>query len=269
MVPSTLLGLALFVVLLAPGLAYVLRHERVVPDPEQSAFRETLRVVFTSVACLTVSGLVFTALRGILPGRTLDIGELVQDPGGFTRGHHVEVAWWSLAFVGFATALGALAADPRLIRRVRKVHAGRWARWLFGQGHIGDFSAWREAITELRDQAKRQRGSEPEQETYIGAQMDDGTYICGYLVSYSPRTTEDEHREMILTRAQVRGTNGKVHPVGSTLTVISARQIVRLDVTHLATPRAEPASDPPASNADETVAVPAQQKSDHAAQVQR
>jgi hypothetical protein len=54
--PIVALGLVLFEVLLAPGLACVLRHERVVPARSHTAFRETLRVVFVSVACLDGDG---------------------------------------------------------------------------------------------------------------------------------------------------------------------------------------------------------------------
>lgn len=234
MIPSSLLGLVLFIVLLAPGLAYVLRHERVVPAPSHSTLRETLRVIFVSIACLTVSGLLFAALRWMLPGRTPNIRGLIQDPAGFAREHHVHLAWWSLALVAFATVLGAVAADARLVRWLRKVRSKKWVCFLLGETHISDSSAWHQAISELRDSDRLQiQRKKPQGETFIGMQMDDGSYIRGYLVSYASGGTEDDQRELILTQAEIRPVNGELQPIGSRLTVISARHIVRLDVTHM------------------------------------
>ncbi len=91
MLPSSISGLLLFVALLAPGLAYVLRHERVVPIAERSAFRETLRVVFVSIACLVVSGVLLAALRWAAPKSTPNVRGLVQDPGAYFQQHHVSL----------------------------------------------------------------------------------------------------------------------------------------------------------------------------------
>ncbi len=45
MLPSTLVSLLLFILLLTPGFAYVLRTERTVPSRQFTTFRETMRVV--------------------------------------------------------------------------------------------------------------------------------------------------------------------------------------------------------------------------------
>ncbi|MFC4092977.1 MULTISPECIES: DUF6338 family protein [Micromonospora] len=80
MIPTSAIGLVLFVTLLSPGLAYVLRHEQVVPAQSLSAFRETLRVVFMSVVCLTATGLLFAVLRFFLPRHTPNVRGLIRDP---------------------------------------------------------------------------------------------------------------------------------------------------------------------------------------------
>jgi hypothetical protein len=82
LIPSSLAGLLLFVVLLTPGRAYVLRYERVVPARSHTPFRETLRVVFVSTACLLIAGLVAAAVRAAIPHHTPHVNHLVQDPGG-------------------------------------------------------------------------------------------------------------------------------------------------------------------------------------------
>ena len=78
--------------------------------------------------------------------------------------------------------------------------------------------------------------------------MIDGKYIRGYLVSYSPRVPEDDQRELILTRAEVRQAKGvTLQPIGSTLTVVPAKQIARLDVTYI-NKDAEPRPVTPSAN---------------------
>jgi hypothetical protein len=121
LVPSSFAGLILFILLLAPGFAYVLRVEKSVPNRDFSAFRETLRVVFVSIVCLFSTGLLFTVLRWLWPEHTLDIRGLIRDPEEFSREHHVQLAWWSIGFITAATLLGACAADPRTVDWIRKL----------------------------------------------------------------------------------------------------------------------------------------------------
>ncbi|MET7708926.1 DUF6338 family protein [Micromonospora sp. NPDC005413] len=250
MIPSSLLGLVLFVVLLAPGLAYVLRHERAVPAPSHSTLRETLRVVFVSVACLTFTGLLSAGLRLACPERTPNVRGLIQDPADFAREHHVQLVWWSLALITFATLLGFFSADPRLLAGLRQMRSKAWAQRLLGDAPIKDSSAWHQAMSDLKSRDHAAIGRKKrEDETFIGVQMDDGTYVRGYLVSYSPGGVEDDQRELILTRAEIRPVDGEIQPIGSTLTVISARHIVRLDVTHLKKREEAFAAELPASSA--------------------
>jgi hypothetical protein len=233
LIPSTAAGFALFVLLLAPGLAFVLRHERVVPAQSYSAFRETLRVVFVSVACLVTAGLAFAALRWALPRYTLDVRAFVQDPAGFAKGHHVSVAWWSLAFIGYATLIGAVAADPRVLERLWSWRSKMLAQALLGStdGRIRNLSAWDRAMGELRPEDAR---------VFAGVQMVDGSYVQGYVASYSPRTSDDENRDLLLAAPEMRTADGKLHPLGATLTVISARHIQRLDISHILDDQAAP-----------------------------
>jgi hypothetical protein len=237
-VPSSLLGLALFVVLLAPGLAYVLRHERVVPARSYSGFRETLRVVFVSIACLTVTGILLAVVRGMYPAYTPDVGEVVRTPSAAIRDHHAELAWWSLGAVLFATLLASVAADPRVLRVGRRASRAKPVRWLTGatDSAIHDVSAWY-AVMHLYDDNK----AGP---VWIGSQLDDGTYIEGQLVTFNAGGEDDADREMVLSEPlRLRTTDGAIHKYGAKFTVISARRIVRLDVTHL-DPDSEPAATP-------------------------
>ena len=248
MIPTSFLTLTLFIVLLAPGLAYVLRHERVIPAALQSAFREPVRVIFVSVVCLTISGLFAALIRWLIPSRTPNFRGLVRDPANFVRDHHVNLTWWALALLAFATLLGAAFGDPRVIRSMRTLRTQAWARWLLGATSIGDFSAWNEALNELPNADPSEQAA-PRLETFIGAQMADGTYVSGYLVSFNPQVTESDQRELILTQAKLRTADNIEADIGSTVTVLSARHITRLDITHL-DPNPTAIADPTETSAD-------------------
>jgi Family of unknown function (DUF6338) len=227
-IPSTLAGLALFLVLLAPGLAYVLRHERVVPAQQYSAFRETLRVVFVSVICLTITGLLAAGLRWLAPSETPDIGRLVEDPVDAVREHYVQFTVWVLALIIFATLLGALAADPRVVRLLHRAEGTRVVRWFSGSTDTGirSVSAWYR-VFHIFD------GNNPGP-VVVGAQMDDGTYVEGRLFSFNATAEEGEDREVLLAAPLYLTTvDGRRHDLFQQFTVISARRIVRLDITHL------------------------------------
>lgn len=236
MVPSSLIGAVLFLFLLAPGLAFVLRRERAVPEAQRSAFRETVQVVAASAISLFVTGLLLAAARAVWPDHTLNVRGLIRAPKTFFLDHHVQVAWWAVASLSAATLLAWIAADPRLPR-------SRIARWLMRSKMVGLLngpsasikrsSAWYE-VAHLFD------GYEPGL-IQVGAQLDDGTYVIGYLDHYNIDTGESPDRDILLHGPLGLVTaDGKKHNLEPTYTVISARRIVRLDFTHLA-PSAKPA----------------------------
>ena len=134
MIPSTVAGALFFLFLLGPGLAYVLRRERMVPESRLSAFRETLRIVAASTVALTASGMLFALLRFLFPHHTVNIRGLVRDPNGFAADHHVHLAWWTIGFFATATLLAWFAADPRVgaSKPAQKIASSRIYRFVVG-----------------------------------------------------------------------------------------------------------------------------------------
>jgi hypothetical protein len=227
LVPSSLVGLALFVVLLAPGLAFALRHERVVPAEEESAFRESLRVIFVSVVCVTLTGLLAAAIRSRYPHSTPNVGTLVRSPAGYARSHYAELTWWALAAVGFATLLAVVAADPRITRNLSRAGESRVARWLTGSTHANIKQGTAVyGLVHMFDNTKSGRGR-----VHITATMTDGTLVHGYLKSYD--VGADEHGEFVLSEPMLTTKNGQT-PYDAHYAVISSSNFTRLDLTHLA-----------------------------------
>ena len=70
---------------------------------------------------------------------------------------------------------------------------------------------------------------------HVAAQLDDGSCIVGYLFQYNIDTDESQDRDMTLHGPLgLVAADGTRHNLGASFTVISARRIVRLDMTHLA-----------------------------------
>jgi hypothetical protein len=225
-IPSSIVGVAAFVTLLAPGLAYILRHERVIPAQTQTPFRETLRVVFVSVVCLAAVGLIAALARTVFPMHTPDLGSLIRSSPNYARIHYVALAWWAFALLSLATLLGAMLADPRLVRFVGQLRGRKALQWLFGAERelIRDISAWHKVFAELPPEGT---------EVHVGAHMTDGTYTQGQLYSYNTATREDGDREILLSGPLIRLTDDtEVRLDGVQLAVISSRNIVRIDVTY-------------------------------------
>jgi hypothetical protein len=243
--PSSLVGLFVFVVLLAPGFVVVLRRERRVPAPQSSVFRETVRLVAASVACLFAAGLLLGLLRVLLPDATIDVGALLRDPAGYAVAHHVRVAWWALAGLAAAVLFALAGTDPRWAAVLRRVGARPAARRLLGtaDSDIRPMSAWSRVFTMFDDDPAGPG------EVFVRALLTDGTLIGGRLSSHAATVEDGPDRELVLAApVRVRTTDGAEHDPGSTYTIVAARQIVRLDVVHVSPtpPPVLPAEEPPA-----------------------
>jgi hypothetical protein len=68
----------------------------------------------------------------------------------------------------------------------------------------------------------------------VAAQLDDGTCIFGRMHSFNVDPDESENRDIVVS-APIRliTADGNEHVLANQFTIISARHIVRLDVTHL------------------------------------
>lgn len=231
MLPTSLAGIAIFVAVLMPGLVYALRKERTVPAARVSAIRETMWVVAASTGCLLTTGLMLTLVRTLWPSGTVDIGALLRAPDVYVVDHHVRLAWWSFVALVLACLIALEAADPRVAGLVRSAGSRSWVRRVIGTSEtdIRPTSAWSRVFT-LYDDDPAGTG-----DVLIGAQLEDGTYLRGTLSSHSAEIEDSPDREIVLrSPLGLRTTDGEWHELDSTHAVVSARRVVRLDVTHLA-----------------------------------
>ncbi|GAA5173301.1 hypothetical protein GCM10023214_55920 [Amycolatopsis dongchuanensis] len=206
-VPTTLVGLVLFLVLLVPGFAYTLRRERLASARAVSTFRETVELAFVSVVADAVVLLLFTLVRAIFPSWTPDVRQLLREPGRYAIDNLTSVTLWALGLLAVAAGLAAGAAS---LRR-RREHAAR-------------VSAWTMLFTE-----------HPGARIHVGCRLDDGSYVAGRLRTYSRSGDDVPDRDLTLTgpisyRAPGETTTTVLPDVGAA--AVSARNLTLLTVTY-------------------------------------
>ena len=193
--PTSVVGFLLFVVLLAPGFAFVVRRETRFVPRTTSVFRETAAVVLSSVAADAAALALFGLARVLLPQRTPDVGRLVEAPGNYVADHYLELASWGGGVLAVAIVLAALAAVPPkpVIAAWRKLPVALQPEWLEDLGNpIVYKSAW-DRLMHLRP-----TDYEGAVEVWVACELQDGTYLSGPLYSLNPDVNEDADRELIM-----------------------------------------------------------------------
>jgi len=205
--PTTLLGLAVLIVLLGPGFCYVAARERKLPSRLQSPFRESVQIAAASIVLnlLALGG--FWIARSISVHGIPDVGALVRGPHHYWLNHYRLVLGWSIGLFAFACGLGFASGTlvpPSPSRGT--VHASAW--W-----HMFEIF--------------------PRSEKWVGCELLDGAYISGQLYSYSLDSGETGDRELIIRAPEYQAPEADL-PVDlrSALTTVSARQIKFLSVNY-------------------------------------
>lgn len=144
--PTTLLGVALFVFLLFPGYVYERRRMRDVPERVRSPFGETLSILFVGVVLDAVALFLLALASPRLPPGAPDLHLLIDNPRGYASDHYQLLAWWAAAVLLLATGMGYLMAVrpwDKLVRgrsrrraaRLRVVDPQQSAWWLLFHEH--------------------------------------------------------------------------------------------------------------------------------------
>jgi Family of unknown function (DUF6338) len=223
MVPQTLLGLFLFLVVLGPGYLYVRRSEQVRPTFSHSIFRETVAVIAASVACTGASLVLFFFIRVAFPSITPDIGAIVRDSETYFRSEYDLVGYYGLGFYLVALAIAFAASHPA-VRFSRLVQSPRLAT-IMGRAPIVPESSWTTLFTFRPECSKR-----------VACRLTDGSWIDGWLLTWNVQPEETDERSLVLTAPiRFRGPDGRVPKIlpGVQYSTVSAGQISRLDVINV------------------------------------
>lgn len=205
--PTTVTGLVLLVVLLLPGLTFVIIRERRGSERRPTPFRETGAVVFCSVLTELAALVLFALARGLMPGLTPDVGQLVREGLGYARDHYAQLGWWAVGLLLFACALAAAAAALT----AGKPHASAMSAWWIM------FDSWF-----------------PGENPLVGCILEDGSYIEGRQASFNVSSEDSPDRDLVLVEPLKYRPPGETetHAVPWGAACISARRIVTMFVSY-------------------------------------
>jgi hypothetical protein len=223
--PTTFIGLVIFVVLLAPGLVHLLISERgPFPGREVSPLRETANIALSSILFDLLAVGVFGLVRIAAPDRTPDVGRLVREGAPYMRANYLSLAWWFTGFLILACVLALVwAAILNSTDRLRWFQS-RWpARVLFPTVGVQFMSAWWKLLME----------KEPDYERRVTCRLEDGSSIEGWLMSLNPDVEEKPDRDITLSAPLVfRDVKGELREESYGAVAISGRRIIELYVDY-------------------------------------
>lgn len=222
--PTTLLGLLLFVALLAPGLAHTVRAQVNRPVVKPSPLREAARLSLISVVSDLAALALFGLFRAWQPDHTPDAGRLVRDAGTYFQADYPYLIAWGTGLLALACVIalaGAALQTSRPVRWLKKAPGLRWA--LAAEGNAAQEPAWWRLFADRPERI------------HIGCQLADGTWISGELSSFSAESDETENRELVLAGdLSIRAAeDDDLTPYDASAIVISARRIQYLAVTYV------------------------------------
>lgn len=216
MVPSTFVGLLVFVILLIPGFVFVRRSERTGPERQLSPLRETVAIIFVSVICDVIVVTAVMVVWELIPSGSIDVAQLLSTPNTYVRDHYMLLWVWILAALVTASLLALLTAGP--LARLARRHTG-------DRSHEPFLSAWARLFT-----------VHPECRVFLGCQMVDGSYIAGWLHTYSRAAVDSPDRELTLRGPLQYRPAGEIETTeltGVGTVSVSARQLAMLFVSYV------------------------------------
>lgn len=241
--PTTGLSLFLFVVLLAPGFAYLNRIEKRLPGETYTTLREVAVVATRSLMSEgLVLGAVFVVDTVFDSGVREEFESFASTPAAYHSLHPAAVWGWTAVIVGAATAVATVMAVPprwvpaRLPKRVPPpVAQSRLFRWLGDLLRpwmrrrvlqpITSNSGWVEAFTQ-----------KPDCDVWVGLRLVDGVYLRGPLGPYSTQTDENADRSLQLVRPITMRTakpGAVLESLDADVVIVSAGQIKTIAVHYV------------------------------------
>jgi hypothetical protein len=211
--PDTFFGLSVLILLLLPGVIFAIQVDNSRPQRELSPLRELLSIAAVGALCDFISLALFGLVRAWFPLDTPDVGKIERNGYAYFKLHIVNEVWWTIALFGFSCLIAVL------LGRFVPATAGKIV-----SGRITFNSAWWELFH-----------LNPESRIYVGCELQDGSYIAGYLLRYSTEIDETQDRDLALVepisyRAVGRQEASVLNKVGAIS--VSASQIKFLAVRY-------------------------------------
>jgi hypothetical protein len=225
--PTSFVGLTLFVVLLAPGMAFLLVGERGrVATRETSVLRETAMVALNSLVFDVLAVLFILQLPRWRWAHLPDLDAWTADGSAYARKHYQSLSGWFVGAVLLACVLAMVwAAILNRTERLRWLRQRPPVRWMFPKSGTEHVSAWWKVLIEENDDTAKRR---------VTCCLDDGSEIQGMLLSLNPSVQETPDREITLSEPLVfTDSKGNVRNKPHGAATVSAARISYMYVEYI------------------------------------
>lgn len=215
--PTTLVGLLIFLAFLTPGFVFYNKRRRISDYAAASPLAELAAFVTTSLITNALAIGLYVVLLSAYPSEVPNVSLAMT--GGVTY-----IAPRLGRFVGFGILL--LLFSSTIAFFVANLGLPKGLRWLFPPRVVSD-SAWFRLFEEealLHGQKRR---------VYIGLDMRDGSYVAGELDYFSTDPHEIADRDLILTDPKIIWPDQEEITSEFPRLVISARDILRIHTAYL------------------------------------
>lgn len=214
--PTSLLGVALYVFALFPGIAFIFAREGHQPAVKRSALRETASLIFVSAICDAITAFLIVVVAHWWSDLDTRIGETLRGDLNWVRENLLLSLVALVIFAGVATAFGYAAGT-------------QWAhehglKFLWNSPIPRDTSGWKA----LFDERPNNQAAIVE----VAVVLKSGGWISGILHTFDNDPDPHPHRTLTLLQPQYRAV-GVASPVILTdYVMIEADQIELLQVMY-------------------------------------
>lgn len=217
--PTDLVGVAFYVLLILPGVMFAISRERHRPRFKQSTFRETATAIFVSTAIAASFGFMVAIASLLSPWVHTEVAHFLGDPALYARERYE-----AFVIVGF-TLLGVAT----------------WAAWWLGSKRADDLIFSRRVEDPNRDSWGYVFNRKPEARNFVGVRMKEGTWIQGFVDTYGNVGEEGMPKALTLIGAiSIRPPGGQLEAYEGEVIVVKDAEILYMTVTYM---DGEPAPD--------------------------
>lgn len=211
--PTTFVGLLIFIAFLTPGFLHAAQRRVLAPRGERSALMETTSVVSISLAVNAVVAAAFALVRLGLPAHTPDVGALLRADSTYWIDHLPYVLAWASLLFASACVLAVVIAR---VKRPRRFFTALFTPVII------ESSAWSETFA-----------ADPGSYPHAGLELANGSFVSGRVVWFSTDLEETGDRDLVLgPPLRLRTADGVVN-VDVQRVIVAAREIRRIDVTYV------------------------------------
>jgi len=205
--PTTLGGLAIFVIFLTPGFLNFIQRRRRVPQRKLSSLVEVATFVSISVLTNLAALAAFSFFRWLEPDHSPNVDEIVTLGSKYIDPRLGYIILWSGIILAFSCTLAILiGARPGPLARITPL--------------VVDSSAWYQVF----------ESGPPDTRVYLGCDMNDGSYVSGYLDWSNTDIDEVADRDLVLASPITIVIDGQESDSECQRIILSARNIAKLSV---------------------------------------